>query len=82
MREEITNACPEDLHAVLTLLAETPLPRDGVSDHFQHFLVAPEFFPRFGFRRIAREEADSTVRGSTEFRTACGESAVCMSLDL
>jgi amino-acid N-acetyltransferase len=141
---EITNAKPEDLNAVLTLLAAVSLPQEGVLEHFQHFLVAqeggkligaagmehygssallrslavdpayqghglgralterilqaakeqgltqillltetaPEFFPKFGFRRIAREETDAAVQQSVEFRTACCQSAVCMRLTL
>ncbi len=44
--------------------------------------TAAEFFLLFGFRRIARDEADPAVRGSEEFRTCCPQSAVCMRLDL
>jgi amino-acid N-acetyltransferase len=141
---EITSTNPEDLNAVLILLADAALPQEGVHEHFQHFLVArgdgrvigsvgmeryglsallrslavapayrgqglgralverllqeareqgvkriflltetaPEFFPRFGFRRIAREETDVVVQQSVEFRTACCQSAVCMRLNL
>lgn len=144
MDAEITKASPEDLNAVLALLADASLPVDEVAEHFQHFLVAradgrvvgsvgmehygpstllrslvvapshrnrrlggalterilqeargqgvkrvflltetaPQFFPKFGFRRIAREEADAEVKESVEFRTACCQSAVCMRLDL
>lgn len=35
---EIANAKPEDLNAVLTLLAAVSLPREGVPEHFQNFL--------------------------------------------
>jgi len=44
--------------------------------------TAAEFFPKFGFKRIPREEANGEVQGSVEFRMACCESAVCMRLDL
>jgi amino-acid N-acetyltransferase len=44
--------------------------------------TASEFFPRFGFKQISREEADAEVKGSVEFKTACCQSAVCMRLDL
>jgi amino-acid N-acetyltransferase len=140
---EITSTSPEDLNAVLSLLADAALPQEGVQEHFQRFLVArrdgrvigsvgmerhglsallrslavapeyrgqglgralverllreareqgvkriflltetaPEFFPKFGFRRIAREETDVAVQQSAEFRTACCQSAVCMRLN-
>lgn len=141
---EIRNTQPEDLPAVLALLAAASLPRVGVPEHFQHFLVAhvggeligavgmedygpsallrslvvtpryrgngfggalterllqqakergvkrlflltetaPDFFRKFGFRNIARQEADVAVQQSVEFQTACCQSAVCMRLDL
>lgn len=144
MSTEITRANPQDLDAVLALLAEAALPREGVAEHFRHFLAArengrvvgavgmerygqsallrslavalqyrgrglgraltervlqemkdngvkrvflltttaPDFFPKFGFRRIPREGADTKVKDSVEFRAACCRSAVCMSLDL
>lgn len=44
--------------------------------------TAADFFPLFGFARIAREEADAGVRRSPEFRTACPQAAVCMRRDL
>lgn len=37
---EIERAGPEDLTAVLTLLGEAALPREGVAEHFAQFLVA------------------------------------------
>jgi amino-acid N-acetyltransferase len=141
---EITSTSPEDLNAVLILLADATLPQEGVREHFPHFLVArvdgrvigavgierygvsallrslavapeyrgqglgralverllqeaqeqgvkriflltetaPEFFPKFGFRRVAREDTDIAVQQSAEFRTACCQSAVCMCLNL
>ena len=144
MDVEITNSRPEDLNAVLGLLADASLPREGVAEHFQHFLVAradgsvvgavgmepyglsvllrslvvapshrgrglgrtlterllqearkqraqrvflltdtaEEFFRKFGFKPIARDEADAAVQESVEFRTACCESTACMRLDL
>jgi len=42
--------------------------------------TASEWFPRFGFRRAT--EAPVGVKASAEFRGACPESAVLMSLDL
>jgi amino-acid N-acetyltransferase len=44
--------------------------------------TAADYFPRFGFRRIAREDASAEVRGSVEFREACPASAVAMALEL
>lgn len=144
MEVELASARPEDLDAVLALLTDASLPRDGAAEHFENFLVtragsrvigavgmerygpnallrslvvapshrgqglgralterllqeaskqgvkqvflltvtAPGFFPRFGFKRIAREEADAGVKQSVEFRAACCQSAVCMRLDL
>lgn len=141
----VRHAKPEDLNAVLTLLAGVSLPQDGMPEHFQHFLVAhegdqligvigmepygvsallrslavalayrgqglgrvlverllcearaqgvkqvflltetaAEFFPKFGFRGIAREETDAAVQQLVvEFQTACCQSAVCMRLHL
>jgi amino-acid N-acetyltransferase len=40
MGAEISRADPEDLGAVLTLLTKAFLPREGVAEHFRHFLVA------------------------------------------
>ncbi len=37
---EIVRAEPRDQASVLALLAEASLPREGVAEHFQHFLVA------------------------------------------
>lgn len=54
----------------------------GVKRVFLLTETAPQFFPKFGFRRIAREEADAGVKESVEFRTTCCQSAVCMRLDL
>lgn len=40
--------------------------------------TAEEFFPRFGFSRIAREDVPESVRASVEFRSACPASAIVM----
>ena len=40
--------------------------------------TAEQFFPRFGFERIAREEVPSSVQASIEFRGACPASAIVM----
>jgi N-acetylglutamate synthase-like GNAT family acetyltransferase/precorrin-6B methylase 2 len=55
---------------------------EGVERIFLLTETAAGFFSKFGFKRIAREEADAAVQDSVEFRTACCRSAVCMRLDL
>jgi amino-acid N-acetyltransferase len=40
--------------------------------------TAEAYFPRFGFEVITREDADSRLSASEEFRGACPDSAVCM----
>ena len=44
--------------------------------------TAEEFFPRFGFERIGREEVPAAVRDSVEFRESCPASATVMRLRL
>lgn len=51
----------------------------GLADVTLLTTTAADYFPRFGFRQIAREEAPLAVRDSIEFREACPESAVVMS---
>ncbi len=40
------------------------------------------FFPRFGFRRIARADVPAGVRMSVEFQSACPENALVMAANL
>lgn len=40
--------------------------------------TAAEWFPRFGFERIARDEAPASLLASEEFQFACPASAVVM----
>jgi amino-acid N-acetyltransferase len=40
--------------------------------------TAENFFPRFGFERITREEVPASVQESVEFRGACPASAIVM----
>jgi nucleoside-diphosphate-sugar epimerase/N-acetylglutamate synthase-like GNAT family acetyltransferase len=54
----------------------------GVTRIFLLTTTAATFFPRFGFREVAREDVDAAVRGSVEFTTACPASAVAMRADL
>ena len=44
--------------------------------------TAADFFPRFGFRPIPRDEAAPAVRQSIEFTRACPASALAMVKDL
>ncbi len=44
--------------------------------------TAGEFFPKFGFRRVARADVDAAVFGSAEFTTACPQSALVMARSL
>lgn len=44
--------------------------------------TAAAYFPRFGFHPIARDAAPLAVRESVEFREACPDSAVVMTLAL
>ncbi|HAJ34668.1 MAG TPA: GNAT family N-acetyltransferase [Chloroflexi bacterium] len=44
--------------------------------------TAADYFPRFGFRRIDRQDAPAEVTASVEFQTACPASATVMLLEL
>lgn len=44
--------------------------------------TAAEFFPRFGFDVIQRDEAPEAVKVSAEFRGACPDTAITMRLKL
>jgi amino-acid N-acetyltransferase len=44
--------------------------------------TASDFFPRFGFRPIARSAVAPAVRQSVEFTSACPASAAVLALDL
>jgi len=43
--------------------------------------TAENFFPRFGFERITRDDVPADVRQSVEFTSACPASAIVMRLD-
>ena len=58
-------------------LLETARTR-GVSVMYLLTTTAAEYFPRFEFEPIPREQADSRLRASEELRGACPDSAVCM----
>jgi amino-acid N-acetyltransferase len=44
--------------------------------------TAPQFFSRFGFATIARDQVPDDVRQSIEFTSACPASAVVMKVEL
>lgn len=54
----------------------------AISDLYLLTETAGDFFPRFGFRPIARAEAPPGVRQSIEFTTACPETALVMTKHL
>ena len=54
----------------------------GLKSMYLLTTTAAKFFPRFGFREVARGDVDAAVRASVEFTTACPASAVAMRADL
>ena len=54
----------------------------GVSRVYLLTETAEEFFPRFGFRGVARSEVAPEVKQSVEFGSVCPDSALVMLLDL
>jgi len=62
----------------LTVAALALASKLGVSTVFLLTTTAADFFPRFGFERITREDVPASVRASVEFRSACPASAVVM----
>jgi amino-acid N-acetyltransferase len=50
----------------------------GMAEIFLLTTTADEYFPRFGFTRITRDEVPAAVRESFEFRVACPASATVM----
>lgn len=44
--------------------------------------TAEDYFPRFGFAALPRDEADERLRASEELRGACPDTAVVMRLEL
>src|SRR3989304_2317488 len=63
-----------------------PLPRRALRDAqrtglLRLFLLtetASEYYPRFGFRPIPREQAPPAVQSSVEFASACPVTAACL----
>lgn len=54
----------------------------GLSQVYLLTTTAADFFPRFGFRVVARSDVDPAVQQSVEFTTACPASAIAMRADL
>jgi len=54
----------------------------GVAAVFLLTETADEYFPRFGFQRIARDEVPAEVKQSVEFVSVCQVSATVMRLRL
>ncbi|MBI3979606.1 MAG: GNAT family N-acetyltransferase [Chloroflexi bacterium] len=54
----------------------------GIAELYLLTTTAADFFPRFGFVRIERDEAASAVRQSVEFTSACPQTATTMRLQL
>ena len=50
----------------------------GLSAVYLLTTTAADYFPRFGFERIAREEAPAEIRAAREFASSCPASAVLM----
>src|SRR5574341_1550725 len=50
----------------------------GMRDVYLLTETAHQFFPRFGFGPVGRDEVPESVKGSVEFTTACPKSAAAM----
>jgi len=56
--------------------------QEGTAAVYLLTTTAEGFFPRFGFRRVSRDDVPEGVRTSIEFRSACPASATAMALSL
>lgn len=72
----------QGLGATLTAAALDLAHRRGVRTIYLLTETAADFFPKFGFRPIPRSDVDQAVLGSTEFTTACPQSALVMARSL
>lgn len=72
----------EGLGQRLTAAALDKARRDGIRKIYLLTETAGDFFPRFGFRPIARDAVDAAVRESVEFTTTCPASALAMALEI
>ncbi len=70
------------LGSQLTQYIITEAARLGVHEIVLLTTTADRFFRRFGFEKIAREEAPRDVYKSVEFQSACPTTATCMRLRL
>ncbi len=66
----------------LTRALEHHATRTGIASLVLLTETARDFFQRHGYRVIARSAAPTPVRASSEFRSLCPESAVCMTKNL
>lgn len=56
--------------------------RQGINRVYLLTTTAVHYFSRFGFRVMTRDQVPETIKGSTEFRSACPQSATVMGLEL
>lgn len=70
------------LGATLTRRALSEARRRRLQRLFLLTETAPEYFARFGFEVIPREQTPLAVQASVEFTSACPVSAVCMERSL
>jgi amino-acid N-acetyltransferase len=56
--------------------------RQGMREVWLLTTTASDFFPRFGFERVTRDEAPAPLQASREFRDACPASAIAMRIQL
>lgn len=67
------------------LLVDTALQsakQKGITRVYLLSETAADYFPRFGFRRMRRQDIDERVKASVEFRSACPASAIVMGREL
>ena len=70
------------LGARLTRRALTKARRLGLRRVFLLTESAADYYPRFGFRRVPREQAPPALQASVEFASVCPVTAACMELSL
>jgi amino-acid N-acetyltransferase len=51
---------------------------DGIDELFLLTTTAENYFPRFGFNRMTREDVPDALNASAELRGACPDSAIVM----
>lgn len=56
--------------------------QEGLQAVYLLTTTAPEYFPRFGFQRVARADVAPEVQQSVEFTSACPASALVMRAEL